>query len=265
MKESIDGLVLRVSDVGENDRNLVILNADRGKLYVTAKGARSVRSKYVALCRICVFANFELHEKMGKYWLEGGSVINSFYGVSTELESFALASYVCQIAEEITGENFPAQKVLQMTLNTLYAIENRLKPLNQIKAAFEIFAACNSGFAPDLTQCCKCGNASLADGAWLDVMNGRILCGECMKNQSNNLPLPEFDAFETRNIFIPLDASALSAARYVMNAPPKRVFAFGLSGEQSNSLFSRAAESYLLNHLERGFETLNFYHTVVKN
>jgi hypothetical protein len=52
------------------------------------------------------------------------------------------------------------------------------------------------------------------------------------------------------------------AMRYCVQAPAQRLFSFSIKSENSAELFYRAAENYLLNHLERGFETLNFYYKI---
>lgn len=264
MRKACDGLVLRVSDSGEHDRSLVLLSADEGKIYITAKGARSTKSKTASLCRICAYVNVELYEKNGRFWLAGGSVNNAFFGISEDLSDFALASYIMQIAEEISGEEYPAHEVLRMSLNTLYAIEKKLCSREQIKATYELFAAGISGFSPDLSSCSVCGGEEYGDGLWLDVMNGALICSQCQRKRSGSLPMPETDAFETRNILLPLDESALAAMRYVLGAPLQRIFAYGISDAQTLSLFCRAAENYLLHHLERDFETLHFYKSVSK-
>lgn len=264
MRKACDGIILRVSDVGEHDRSLVLLTADEGKLYITAKGARSTKSKVASLCRICAYVNVELYEKNGRYWLAAGSVNNAFFGISEDLVSFSLASYIMQLADEITGENLPAHEVVRMTLNTLYSIEQHLKSLDQIKATYELFAANYSGFTPDLSTCSLCDKDNYTEGLWIDVMNGALICSACQKKRSGSIPLPEVDQFETKNILLPLDSSALEAMRYVSSAPLQRIFAYGLSSEHSMSLLSRAAENYLLHHLERDFDTLHFYKSVMK-
>ena len=182
--------------------------------------------------------------------------------MAADIEGFALGSYVLQIADEISGESYPAEEVLSATLNTLYAIENRLAPYAQIKAAYEIFAACTSGFAPNVDFCMECGCEDFEGELWLDVMNGGVLCNDCLQKRSGGLPLPETDSFEARNIILPIDTSALEALRYVTSASPKRLFAFGLTDRRSLGLFCRAAEAFLLNHLERDFDTLHFYNSI---
>lgn len=264
MRKACDGLVLRVSDVGEHDRMLTLLTADEGKLYINAKGARSVRSKTASLCRILSYVNVELYEKNGRYWLAEGSMNRGFFGIGEDLCSFALASYIMQVADEITGENSPADEILRMSLNTLHAIEKKIVPNEQIKATYELFAAIISGFEPDLSSCMLCKSCDCGERMWLDVMNGAVICDECQRKRSFGGAMPELDRFETKNILLPLDSSALEAMRYVAQSPLKRIFAFGLNNDSSMALFCRAAENYLLHHLERDFDTLHFYKAVIK-
>ncbi|MBQ8345148.1 MAG: DNA repair protein RecO C-terminal domain-containing protein, partial [Clostridia bacterium] len=202
----------------------------------------------------------EYYEKNGRRWLAGGSVNDSFFGLNEDIEGYALAAYLLQVAAEITGEGSEAEEVLRMTLNTLYAIEHRLKPYGQIKAVYELFAAVVSGMAPDLSACSECG--AVPERLRLDVMNGVLICEDCLHRRFGGLPVPDEDIHRTRTVLMPLDSSALAAMRYVENAPPARMFAFGLSDGESLRLFSEAAESFLLHQLERDFETLRFYRTV---
>ena len=261
MKKAIDGLILRDAPTGENDRLVTILTAEEGRFTLTAKGARSMKSKVGSACRLFTYGNYEYYEKNDRYWLSGGSVNESFFGLCEDLEVFALASYVSQIACEITGEGVPAEEILRMTLNTLYCLEKQKKPLPQIKAAYELYAVRASGMAPELSACADCHGEDAGD-YWLDVMNGLIVCDECIKKRSGGLPIPELDEYSQRSILLPIDRAVLGAMRYIMTAPIQRIFAFSITDPESADRLYRAAEGYLLNHLERGFETLDFYKRV---
>lgn len=265
MRTAIEGLVLREVNSGENDKSLLVLTAERGKMWICAKGGRSIRSQKSAICRALTYAEFEIYEKNNITYLSGGAPNKAFFAYKTDIDGYALACYVTTICEEITGENVEAEEILRTTLNTLYAIENQLYPIEQIKAAYELFAVSVSGFEPDLSSCAKCQKEfSGTDKLWLDVMNGQLLCNECKfkipsATESNGIAV---DAYETRTIFYPLDAPSLMAMRYCVNAPIKRLFSFSLKNDESAKLFYRAAEGYMLNHLERGFTTLNFYYRI---
>lgn len=260
MKKTVDGLVLRERPYGESDKLLTVLCADEGQMTLMAKGARSVKSKMLPICRAFCYSNFEYYERGDMRWVSGGSVNDSF-SFGDDLVGFSLASYVAQVALDITGEAAEAHDILRMTLNTLYAIEKKLRPYDQIKAVYEWFAVNISGLEPDLSVCSACMKTTEGD-MWLDVMNGLIVCDKCQKEHSGGAPVPETDRFETRNILVPIDASALAAMRYVQNAPLERIFSFSLKSEESLRSFCRATETYMTNHLERSFETLDFYRSV---
>ncbi len=263
MTGTFDGLVIRESDYGENDKLLTVLTAEKGQCFVIAKGARSIRSKLMPLCRLFTYANFEFYQKNGRRWLSGGEILNNFYKINTDIQSFALTAYILSLASEITGEGVEAENVLRMTLNTLYAIENKLKPLAQIKSVYEIFCAEESGFSPDMSGCEACGCEACDGGFWLDVMNGSITCAACKAKKNIKITdAPTYDELMTSQIILPLDNNALVAWRYVTEMPIKRAFAFSVTSEESVSLLSKASEAYIINHLERGFDTLDFYNTV---
>ncbi len=260
MKKAVDGLIIRESEVGESDKLLTLLTPD-GKMFVRAKGVRSIKSKNLALCRIFNYGNFEFYEKNGYCWLSGGSIYSTFFGINTEIESVSLASYIAEVASEITGEGVEAGMILRTTLNVLYAIDKKLKPRDLIKGAYELFAATHSGFAPELFECRECGCES-AESFFVDVMNGNIICPECLGSASSAERDALVDKYEARNILIPVSMSALTAARYVICARPERLLAFELKDAADLADFSRLGENYLQNHLERGFDTLDFYRAV---
>jgi hypothetical protein len=54
----------------------------------------------------------------------------------------------------------------------------------------------------------------------------------------------------------------LAAMRYALTAPDKKLFSFSLKDPEEERSFERAAETYLLNQLERDFDTLHFYRSV---
>ena len=262
MRGTVDGLVLREVAVGESDKLITVLTAPYGKILISAKGVRSMKNKNLPVCRLFTYGNFEFYEKGGKRWLASGSVNDNFFGLNSDIESFALAAYIVEIAGEISGEGVAADELLRMTLNTLYAIQNKLKPMSLIKAAYELYAASLSGFEPDVSGCRECWEP-FPDEAYLDVMNGAFVCQSCMsKSRAGQMGIPEVDKFEARNIFLPINAPVLAALRYLMSAPISRAFAFELRDEGDMLDLSRLGETYLQHHLERGFESLTFLKAV---
>jgi DNA repair protein RecO (recombination protein O) len=261
VRYSIDGLVIRETEAGENDKRITLLTAERGKITVSAKGARSLKSKYMNAIGLFTYGNYEISERQGYAWLGGASVTEAFYPLRDDIDKLALASYIVDVAGELSGADEPAEDILRLTLNTLYAIANDLKPLAQIKAAYELRAMSMSGYMPMLEGCGLCGKEK-SQLMYLDVMNGMLKCDECIKklNSNREISVSEDGAAV---IIVPIDYDALSSARYIVEAPMARVLSF-VPKERSMEMLSKLAETYLLHHLEKSFASLDFYNSLKK-
>lgn len=249
-----DALILRAEERGEHDQLLTVLAADYGRFYAILKGAHSYRRE-IAATEPYTWSNVEFYERGGIKWVKNAAALETFPALRKDPEKLFLAAYVCEVASALSDEREPAGEILQLTLNTLYMLAAG-NDADRIKAAFEMRAAAISGYEPALGACARCG-APVGELVYLDVMNGALLCPACLKKAAALAPLPEVNDLGERNILVPLTAAAARALAYVCTAAPKRVFAFELKDTASLAAFSRAGETYLLHHLERGFASLD--------
>ena len=256
MQYAVDGLVIRVSEAGENDKRLVLLTPDRGRISVLAKGARSLRSKYMHATPLFTYGNYEISERGGAAWLSGASVIEPFHGLQEDIERLALASYLVDVAHELSGQDEPAEDLLRLCLNLLFALAHDQKPKELIKAVFEFRVMSEAGYLPDLSGCRICGKQRAAY-MYLDVMGGGLTCAECLHSLEAR-PVPTEDEARVETILSPLGSAALAVARYIAEVPCEKLLSFSLEDAAIHEL-GRMSETYLLNHLERSFPSLDFY------
>ena len=257
---STDALVIRAVPQGDHDRLLTLLCPEEGRITVIAKGARSLRNKLMSPCRAFIWGNFELHYKGDMAWVRDASVIKSFTALEQDIELMYLAQYISDVCCELSGQGEPAGELLPLALNTYHALCTEKYDRALVKAAFELRAAAISGYLPELAECVRCEKKE-APAFYLDIMGGGIVCSECIAS-SPELPESEIpvDAYGMRSIIIPITPTVLAAMRYVVGAPLKRLLSFGISSDVDKKTFCRAAETYILNHLERGFASLRLYH-----
>lgn len=255
MLTEVKALVIRTVDLSEHDKLLTLFTEEFGKITAVANGGRTLKSRYLASAQLFCYSSFILYKKGERYWVREASLIESFFDLRADLSRTALAAYVCDVAGDVVEENSPEPAMLSLCLNTLFAIAGGVYPLFHIKAAFELRAASVLGFRPMLDGCMDC--AKNDETLYLDVMRGGLRCADCRASAAL-LPSPEEEDFRVAGIICPLTPAALAAMRYVVSCPPKRLFAFRVEEEDAR-LFSAAAEKYLLNQLERGFSTLDFY------
>ena len=262
--ESIDGLVVRIRDYGDHDRYLSILTAQKGRITLLAKGSRSLKGQQTAVSQLYSYANFEYYRKGDFYILKGGALHNAFYALSMDIDRLDLAAYLCDLACEVTDEGEEAGDLLRLMLNALYAISHAKYPIETVKGAAELRVAALSGYEPELDGCEACGRED-AEAYYLNVMNGSLICPECLKKQGNlkrvNTP-NSYDDLREAEVLCPITPAVKAAMCYAIHAPIERIFSFELKDPADLAVFAKTAETYILSHLGRGFDSLNFYHAM---
>ncbi len=257
----VRGLVVRETPVGEYDKLLTVITEEVGRILISGKAVRSLKSKHMPATQLFCYSDFVLRKSHGYYYISDSSLFESFYGLRLDLDKLALASYLCDVAAEMAVEGVGDEELLRLTLNTLYALANHKDiPVSQLKAAFELRCAAIEGFLPNLTACDRCdATEETAKKMYLDVMNGRILCGDCLRNVRHTDDIIDEG---TAHIYLYLTPAVLNAMRYVVSAPGNKYLFFSLAPEEM-STFSKVCEKYLLNHIEHGFYTLDFYKSLL--
>ena len=188
---------------------------------------------------------------------------DSFYNLSTDIGKVSLATYLCDLANELTDEDEECGELLRLLLNSLFLIGRGDRAQEIIKSAFEMRAAAVSGYLPELFGCAYCHSDS-ADFLYLDVMGGKLVCTDCQAKRGQRAPRisKDFDDVPETSVLCGMSPSTLAALRYIVSAPEKKLFSFDLKDTDDLRDLSRATEAYIINHLGRSFDSLDFYKVV---
>ena len=242
MYMTVQGIVLRVTDYNDRDALLTVLTRQHGKLTIKARGLRRKNSPLIAPCQLLAYGEFTLFEYRGQYTINEAHSIELFTPLRRDLTKLSLGTYFAQVAEVLSQEDYPSPELQSLLLNCLYALSRLSLPEMQVKAVFELRAACLSGYTPDLFGCHICGSQNPER---FDLSAGQLECQGCRNPES-------------RGIRLPVTASVLEAMRYICLCDPKKLFSFQLGPDTLDKL-SALTEAYLTTQLERGFSTLDFY------
>lgn len=243
---TIQGIVLRVTDYNDRDALLTVLSRSHGKLTVKARGLRRKNSPLIAPCQLLAYGEFTLFEYRGQYTINEAHSLELFQNLRRDLTKLSLGTYFAQAAELISQEDLPNPELQSLLLNCLYALSKLNLPENQVKAVFELRAACLAGYTPDLFGCHVCGN-QMPDR--FDLSAGQLECYGCRADNGVGIRLP-------------ITLGLLEAMRYICLCDPKKLFAFQI-GDDTLLKLSALTEAYLTTQLERGFSTLDFYKSLL--
>lgn len=240
------GLVLREAKYKESDKILTILTETDGKISAKARGVQRTRSKIAAASQLLSFSDFTFFGSRGKWTINEAESLEQFRALRGDIELLALGSYIAELLEAVANENVPEPEILQLGLNALYALSNRLCPPAQVKAAFELRLMSLAGYRPQLDECAGCGRREPESGR-LFPEHGELFCPECRAVGG-----------------LRMDRSVIDAMHYILDADPRRVFAFRLPEAELRAL-GGVTEAYALYELDRAFGSLDYYKKLRKD
>ena len=134
----VSGIVLSALPVGEYDKRLVILTAQRGKVSAFARGVRRAKSAYAACCRPFTFGNFTLIEGRSSYTIRNIEAKNYFTEVAEDMNAVYLGFYFLELADYYTRENADELSVLKLLYQALRGLSNANIPNALVRMVYEL-------------------------------------------------------------------------------------------------------------------------------
>lgn len=247
MHHKVKGIVIKETAQGESSKLLTVLTETDGVISVKAKGARSISASNLKSVQLFACSNMLLYTKNGFYTLVDAELIEDFYAVREQIESFALASYCCEVAGSVAIRDSDNSAVLQLLLNTLYVISKSLISVKLAKAVFEFRLACILGFDPEMNYCEECEKPldSVKERVFVPE-NGVFMCSECSS-----------DAFSYEAKIYTVSQSLFDAFKYILTAKSGKIFSFSVNDKALGELVE-LSEIYLHLRLEKKYKTLDF-------
>ena len=137
----VTGMVLSAMPIGENDRRLVILTAERGKISAFAKGARKPNSPMVAGSRPFSFGTFHLYEGRNSYTVRTMEIRRYFEEIAADLETVCYGTYFCEFADYYGREGVDEREMINLLYAALLALGKNRSPSPRS-------GPCSSGLTP---------------------------------------------------------------------------------------------------------------------
>ncbi len=250
-------LVLKYTNMNDNDRLFTVFCPELGKLSAISKGIRSHKHKDFAALQPFCFSELVVDNSRGLGYISSAQILENFFELRSGVEKMSLAAYVADLVSNLADEIMYDDEFFRFTLNTLYMIskasDSSKLTLNdelvRLKTIYELRLACNSGYMPQLQNCMCCSSDKKLD--FFDLYGGGAVCASC---HDRGL------APETCEI----TDSALKMMSYICHADDKSVFKFSASPETID-LAGKISESYLINKLEIVSARLEYFKNIIKS
>ena len=153
---TIRGIVIKETFSGDSDKYIIIFAKDIGKVSVFAKGARKLKSKFLAGTALFTYGDFIVKESRGKYYLDSVDIIENFYGLRNDIFTLAYGTYFLEILDKSVPNGISENLLLLLLLKSLQKlVKTENKEL--ISSTFVLKLISFLGFFPSLKNCVYCG------------------------------------------------------------------------------------------------------------
>lgn len=78
MELRVKGLIVRETLLGETDKLLSVLTSEYGRIPVMAKGARSIRSRYMTSTQLMCYSELTIYKRGDRFWLREALPVETF-------------------------------------------------------------------------------------------------------------------------------------------------------------------------------------------
>lgn len=234
------GIIVSEMPVGENDKRLVMLTKDKGKIVVFARGARKANSLLLAGSQMFGYGDYILYKGKSAYNMKQAQLIESFHHIRKDIELLAYGLYVLEFSEYISEENIPNASLMKLILKTLQVLVKGKIPQELVMRIFELKAMSYIGYTPCVTNCVECGKEDMLY-AFSNQLGG-VLCKDCGPTQKSIVEIRE---------------STIYTLHYILAAPIEQLFTFKVDDAILNEI-KRVMVRFIGYHLNHEFKSLNF-------
>lgn len=244
LRITTDGLVIKETNIRDNDRMITIITRDLGVITAFVRGVKSIKSKRGSSTSLLSFSNFSLELKGDTYTVTEASINKVFFDAGSDIITLTVAQYFCELCNVFRPYENESEEFLRLILNSLHFLtENKHSP-ELIKAITELRVAVIAGYAPNVVACNGCGKFEDAV-MYFKLDDGTLYCNECRKENCVSITL-----------------TVLQAIRHIVYSKFESLYSFEIPETAAKQL-SQLTERFVTYQTEHRFTTLQFLRGII--
>ncbi len=245
-----EGIVLKYTDLGEADKILTILTRNNGKIKGIAKGCRKPKSSLLSSSEMFVFSEYVLYKGKNFYHITQAVTRETFYNIRKDLLTFSYAAYFAELADAVSDEGIPSEKLFLLLARTLYYLSEGKMPMGLLSLGYQLKLMDISGYRPNLLKCGLCGKTG-KEYTRFSIESGSVICGDCSSEE----------AFQNGGGMYKISRGTSEAINFLLNMEISRLNTKKIDNTIFNEI-ERINRAFIENHLDRKFKSLDFLDSI---
>ncbi|AZB43663.1 DNA repair protein RecO [Bacillus sp. FJAT-42376] len=188
MLQKCEGIIIRSSNYGENNKIVTIYTRELGKVGVMARGAKKPNSRLSAMTQLFTYGTFLFQKSSGLGSLQQAETIASMRSIREDLFLTAYASYLAELLDKST-ENMQRNPFLFELLLQMFQNMDEGRDAEILLRMFELKMLPVLGITPHLNGCVNCGST---EGTFhFSIREAGFLCHRCFEKDPYRLVISQ--------------------------------------------------------------------------
>lgn len=186
--QKCEGIVIRTTDYGENNKIVTLFTREWGKVGVMARGAKKPSSRLASITQLFTYGYFLVQRNTGLGGLQQGETIATMRRIREDIFLTAHASYIVELTDKSTDDKKTNPYLFELLQQTLHYMNEGLD-LDVLTSIYEMKMLQVLGLYPILDRCSVCGNS---DGQFaFSIREGGFLCHRCLSKDPYHLKISQ--------------------------------------------------------------------------
>lgn len=177
MVSKVNGIVIKETDAGETGKRIVVLTKEHGKMLLSARGSKKLKSGTMAATQLFSYCEFTLYEGRGFFSITQADVIESFYEIRNNFDRLSYGAYILELTERAAFEELENNSSFDLLLRTLFVLSKGRQNPRLITVIYIIRLLKECGFMSE-AFCTECGE-EIEDFAYYSEYNDGLFCPHC--------------------------------------------------------------------------------------
>lgn len=177
MSYETKAIVISSKDSKEKDKEVLLYSLEKGKVYAKFKGVKNQKSKLKAGKETFTFGDFFIEEGKAGNIVTGVNIIESFYDISQNIDTYLEACNILDIIKKL-----PVEESNPVLFVSIIKALRELKQQKNTKNIVFLKFLCDffeiNGYKFNFLSCSSCG-AKLTGKKFINQSTGEIVCSNC--------------------------------------------------------------------------------------
>lgn len=173
-----NGIVLRRTDYGEDNRMVTLLTPQAGLQHFAAYRCKKAAGNRLLATELFSTGEFLLTQKGERYTLSSFELIENYFALREDYEKLTHGVYWLNLCETTAQPGENCERLYKMLLLSLAVLNFHDLPLKPLTSVFLLQFSILQGYAPELDMCTLCG-AAVSPPIRFHVDAGGVCCASC--------------------------------------------------------------------------------------